>query len=72
MHIEFSLPTGAGGQSAYYFNTVGSKSTTVECEVFYCLYQNTDLLQGLDLVTQRTGLYSVCHDLALCNTPLDT
>lgn len=22
MHIEFNLPTGAGGQSAYYFNTV--------------------------------------------------
>lgn len=22
MHIEFNLPTGAGGQSAHYFNTV--------------------------------------------------
>lgn len=36
MHIEFSLPTGAGGQSAYYFNTVLDYNL-VQWSVRYCI-----------------------------------
>ncbi len=41
MHIEFKLPTGAGGQAAHYFNTVLDRELTLWSQQYQCPYTKT-------------------------------
>lgn len=41
MHIEFMLPTGAGGQSALYYNTVLDQHLTEWSIRYHCEYTKT-------------------------------
>jgi hypothetical protein len=41
MHIEFMLPTGAGGQSALYYNTVLDQHLVEWSQYYHCTYTKT-------------------------------
>jgi|LauGreDrversion4_2_1035121.scaffolds.fasta_scaffold2199754_2 hypothetical protein len=41
MHIEFKLPTGAGGQAAHYFNTVLDRELQEWSSRYQCPYTKT-------------------------------
>lgn len=41
MHIEFRLPTGAGGQAAHYFNTVLDRELCLWSTQYHCAYTKT-------------------------------
>ncbi len=41
MHIEFMLPTGAGGQSALYYNTVLDQHLAEWSQFYHCAYTKT-------------------------------
>jgi len=72
MHIEFNLPTGAGGQSALYFNTV-LDTELAEWSVQY----NVDYRKTLTYykawvwLPETPRLHTVRSDLALAHTTLD-
>lgn len=59
MHIEFRLPTGAGGQAAHYFNTVLDRELSAWSQRYHCPYTKTLYYYKAQVTLSRPEGYTI-------------